>query len=274
MRKLLLFLLVLVQTVAFAAVGESDFPPLPNPPKLVTDYTNTLSEEEKGLLEQKLVAYDDSTSVQLAVVIMASVGAYEISDYAFKLAQQWGIGNKKTNNGALLLVALTDRKMFIATGYGMEGVMPDALCKRIVEEDIKPFFKNAQYYEGIDKGTDQMMALAKGDYKASAPSRTRGRVQGVPWFAILIFIFVFIMVFLVKIRSVKKYALLNNIPFLVAWQLLNAAANRNSGKWGNFNSGSGGFGGWSGGGGSSSSGGGFGGFGGGSFGGGGAGGSW
>ena len=262
-RIVLLFLFVFVSTITLAV----DFPKRPDPPRLVNDFTNTLSPNEIQQLEQKLVAFNDTTSTQIAVVILKSLDGYPASEYAFQLAQEWGIGQQKTNNGALLLISMGDRSMFIATGYGLEGVMPDALCKRIIENDIKPYFKEQQYYQGINVGTNQMIALVKGEYKASAPKKKGGQF---PAFIIILIFFVIIIV--MKVMGVRRYSSLNNIPFWAAWALINAAGARSRGRWNDFNGGSGGFGGFGGGG--SSGGGGFGGFGGGSFGGGGAGGSW
>jgi uncharacterized protein len=239
-------------------------PPKPEPPRLVNDFTNTLSDLEADQLENKLVAFNDSTSTQIAVVIIRTLDGYPISDYAFQLGEAWGIGQARNNNGALLLIAMEDRELFIATGYGLEGALPDARAKRIVENDIKPFFKQEQYYAGINKGTDQMIAAVKGEYKE--PVQRKSKERGLPLFAIIIIFFV--IMFLSRIFGAKQHARVNNIPFWTAWMLLNAArrkSNSGGGGWGG-----GGFGGFGGGGG----GGGFGGFGGGSFGGGGAGGKW
>ncbi len=265
--KKLLFLLYIIAIPAFAI----EFPEKPNPPRLVNDFAGLLSANEDRQLENKLVAFNDSTSIQIAVITITTLDGYDISDYAFKLAQQWGIGQKGSSNGVLLLISKEERKMFIATGYGMEGIMPDVICSRIIRDDITPDFKRQQYFEGIDKGTTQMMLLAKGEYKGT------GSKKGQKEFPLIGFGVVFLVIFLVivsRVRSTRSYALLNNVPFWVAWQLLNAAASRQKGQWNDFNRGGGFFGGGGFGGGGSSGGGGFGGFGGGSFGGGGAGGSW
>src|SRR5204863_6551077 len=139
----------------------SDFPPRAS--TLVSDFTNTLSAEEKNSLEQKLVAFNDSTSTQIAVVVMGSVGGYDISDYAVQLFNQWKIGQEKKNNGVLIFVAKDDRKVWITTGYGLEGVLPDVLCKRIIEQDIVPNFKSENYYDGLDRTTSSIMSIVKGE---------------------------------------------------------------------------------------------------------------
>ncbi len=255
-----LLLLLMLPLSGFA----QEFPEKPVPPRLVNDFTKTLSPQELGALESKLVAYNDSTSTQIAIVMISSLGGYPVDDYSFQLAEKWGIGQKGKDNGVLVFVAKDDRKIFIATGYGMEGVMPDGLVKRIIESDIKPYFKNGDYYGGLDNGTNSMFRLAAGEYKAESRS-SKGKSQ-IPFF--VIFLFIMILIFSLKVRKVQKYAIVNNISFWAAWMLLNQAQRTHHGTWGGFSGGGGSS--WGGGG----SGGGFGGFGGGSFGGGGAGGSW
>jgi len=237
-----------------------DFPPQSK--NIVTDYTNTLSSGEKDALEQKLTAFNDSTSSQVAIVILGSVGNYDIADYSVQLYNRWGIGQKEKNNGVLILVAKEDRKVWITTGYGMEGVFPDALAKRVVNNHLLPNFKEGNYYEGLDEAVNAIISIVKGEYTAD---KTKHKKEKVPWFGILLAIFILFVVVISRIGSARNYARRNNLGFWAAWALMNAAMNRNRGRgsWGGFSSGSGGFGG-----------GGFGGFGGGMSGGGGAGGSW
>ncbi len=251
-------LIFLLSAFSFGSRAD-DFPERSS--TIVTDYTNTLSSQEQQSLERKLVVFNDSTSSQVAVVIMGSVGNYDISEYAIQLYNKWGIGQKEKNNGVLILVSKEDRKVFITTGYGMEGVLPDALCKRIVNNDMLPNFKAGNYYGGIDAAVNSIMSIVKGEY--TADDYMKGKKEKVPWFGIFLAIIIFIIVVISKIGSTKKYASRNNLGFWAAWALMNAAMSRGSGSWGGFSGGSGGFGG-----------GGFGGFGGGSSGGGGAGGSW
>ncbi len=264
MRKLIPFFLLFL-TILPAVTQAQEFPAKST--TLVSDYTNTLTQEQKNALENKLVAFNDSTSTQIAIVILSTLDGYPIDEYARRLAEEWGIGQKNKNNGALILAALKDRKITIQIGYGLEAVIPDALAKRIIEKDIKPFFKEGAYYEGLDKGTSTMISLAKGEFKADAYMKTTEKP--FPSFIIFIILGIILIVFFSKYRAVKSYSTLNHISFWAAWALLNAAINSHSGRWSDFSSGSGGFGG-----GGSSGGGGFSGFGGGSFGGGGASGSW
>lgn len=263
MSKLYTILLFFV-TLAPAIIQAQEFPARAT--TLVTDYTNTLTEEQKNALENKLIAFNDSTSTQIAIVVLSTLDGYPIDDYARRLAEEWGIGQKNKNNGALILVALKDRKVTIQVGYGLEPVIPDALAKRIIEKDIKPYFKENAYYEGLDKATSTMISLAKGEFKAD--QYMQKKEKPFPSFIVLIILGIIFIVFFSKYRAVKSYSTLNHISFWAAWALLNAASNRHRGRWGDFSSGSGGFGG------GGSGGGGFSGFGGGSFGGGGASGNW
>jgi uncharacterized protein len=243
-----------------------DFPPAPNPPRLVNDFTQTLSSSEIAQLESKLVAYNDSTSTQIAIVILKSVGQYDISDYAFQLGEKWGIGRSQ-DNGILILAAMEDRDVFIATGYGMEGAVPDALAKRIVSSLIIPNFKTQEYYKGFDQATDMIFKLASGEYTAEDVQENGN--SGGALFILVIFIFFFVILPLIRNRNDNNNHMggkSGGVDLLTTIMLGSLLGRRNGGKFGDFSSGSGSFGGGGGGG--------FGGFGGGSFGGGGAGGSW
>ncbi len=259
------FLGLLLSVVAVA----QDFPAVPN--RLVTDYTNTLSSGQQMELEQKLLGFEDSTSIQIAVVVMNSTGDYDIADYGDRLAKQWGIGNKKYDNGILFLVALGDRAVTIRTGYGLEGAVPDVIAYRIIENEVKPAFRQGNYFSGIDNGVNAIISYSKGEYKADPKDSysTEGG-GGIP--IIFIIIIIFVVLALISRGGGGKNGggrVMNGrgSSDLFWWTLLNSL-----GRGGNDDDrfGGGGFGGGFGGGG----GGGFGGFGGGGFGGGGASGRW
>ncbi len=235
---------------------------------LVTDYTGTLSADQKQSLENKLVAFNDSTSTQIAVVILKSVGEYDIAEYATKLGRNWGIGQKGKNNGILLLVAVGDRKVTIQTGYGAEGAVPDITTHEIIENDITPNFKQGNYYGGIDAATNSLIKYMKGEYKA--PAKAQQVSNGGGGSALIIIIIVVVVIILIRRGGGGGGSQViggrgGASPFW--WFLLGNALG------GGGRSSGGGFGGF-GGGGDSDGGGGFGGFGGGSFGGGGSSGSW
>lgn len=262
-RLLSIFTLLLLTAFTFAQSTfnpESLLTPRTGKQELVNDFTNTLTADQKQALENKLVAFDDSTSTQIAVVIIPSLNGNDVSDYNVKLGRAWGVGGKEFSNGVVLLIAKGDRKLNIATGYGVEGALPDITARHIIDEVIVPNFKGNDYYRGIDEGTDAIMQAVKGEYKAPEGYGNRKGAGGI---GRIIFIISIIIIFL-AISSGKGGgggSFMSRRGF-AAWTI----ANMLSGGGGR------GGGGWSGGGGSS--GGGFGGFGGGSFGGGGASGSW
>lgn len=260
-----IFLLFLLFS-SFFSFAQGDFPEPSNPPRLVNDFSNTLSEAERTTLERKLVAYDDSTSTQISVVLIRSVGSYDISDYAFQLGEKWGIGRQGKDNGLLILAAMDDRKVFMATGYGLEGAVPDVVANRIVDNVIVPAFKAEAYYEGLNQATDMVMKLAAGEYDAEDVARQGNNVGAIVF--ILFFVFLFIILPLIKNRKDNDNHMGGKGGGIDLFTTMMLANMLGGGRRG------GGFGGGGFGGGGGFSGGGFGGFGGGSFGGGGAGGSW
>lgn len=170
MKKLFLVLLIGLFG-ATVILRAQDIPAAPNPPRLVNDYTQTLTADQANAIEKKLVAFDDSTSTQIAVVIINGLDGYDINDYALKLGRKWGIGGKENNNGVVLLIAVQDRKINISTGYGVEGALPDITAKHIIDEVIKPNFKGKDYYRGIDEGTNAIIKAVKGEYKIAKKKR-------------------------------------------------------------------------------------------------------
>jgi len=239
---------------------------------LVTDFTNTLSASDKAQLERKLVAFNDSTSTQIAVVIMQSTGDYDINQYGAAILRKWGIGSKEKNNGILVLVAIKDRKMSIQTGYGAEGPLPDIVTQQIIQNDMKPRFKKEDYYGGLDAATDDIMKFMKGEYKADAKN-VKGKGDGAPiGFIVIIVIVVLIIIFRKRGggggggRIIGSRGGASPFWWFLAGNLLGGGGRSSGSDWGGFSGGGGGFGGGGGGG--------FGGFGGGSGGGGGSSGSW
>ena len=188
-------LLLLLTLLASLSTAAQNLPARPNPPRLVNDLAHLLKPAEADALERKLVAYDDSTSSQIAVVTVANLDGDDIADYAQKLYEAWGIGRKGKNNGILVLVAQQEHQARIQTGYGLEGAVPDALAKRIISNTLVPAFRQNQYYAGLNKGTDELIALAKGEYQANpADARPQGRRNGsgsgFPFWAIIILLVV------------------------------------------------------------------------------------
>jgi uncharacterized protein len=230
----------------------------PNPATLVTDVAGVLTPEQKQALENKLVAIDDSSSNQIAVVIIPSLDGYPKEEYATKLFRDWGIGGKK-NNGILLLVAINDREIKIEVGYGLEGAIPDITAINIIDNFIKPAFRAGNYYEGIDQATDNIAKAAVGEYKEARPKKSRSKSKGSGGLFLIILIIIFVIL---KGGRGGGGSNIGGGGFSdVATGMLLGSLLGGGGRGG---------GGW----GDSGGGGGFGGFGGGSSGGGGAGGSW
>ena len=261
MKRLLLPIFLFLAFLASAQI-EKAIPDAPNPPRLVVDLTGTLTADQRSALEAKLVAYDDSTSNQIAVVIVPTTGDYDIAEFSFALGRKWGVGNKEFNNGVVFLIAKNDRKVFIAPGYGLEGAIPDIIAKQIIENIVVPNFKGNDFYGGINAGTDALIQAAEGEYKAPAGYGDRGKQKRIPLLGVIIAIIIFWIIFS-KIGGGGGGG-----SFMSRRGYRNF---RGPSVWWFPTGGGGGGGGFGGGGGG---GGGFGGFGGGGFGGGGAGGSW
>lgn len=249
---LLLGLLLILLT--FDTTLKGQLPSPPNPPHLVNDYTGTLTAHQVDILEHKLVAYNDSTSTQILVLLIDDLQGYSIEQYATEIGHSWGVGQKGKNNGAVILVKPkkgNERgQVNISPGYGMEEFVTDATAKRIIEKEMIPSFKEDDYYTGIDNAVNVIMDLCSG--KFSQDEYTNG--DGFPlWFIILIIIAIIIILNKFSDNNGQSYT---GGGHRTIWIPM------------------GGFGGGSFGGGGGFSGGGFGGFGGGGFGGGGASGSW
>ena len=250
--------LLLLLLLPLGAAWAQQFPPRPSPARLVNDLAGMLSAAEVAQLEAKLVAYDDSTSTQIAIVTVPTLQGYDVADYGQKIAQAWGVGQKGQNNGLLVLVAKQERKSHIATGYGTEDRVTDYNARLILETRLKPAFRDARYYDGLDATTTAIMQVMNGSFKAPANyNNRRGRGDG---------------------GGSGSLILIVAVVFVVIWLISRRGGGGGRGGFGGSRGGffppiilGGGGGSWGGG---SGGGGGFGGFGGGSFGGGGASGDW
>jgi len=262
MKKLALIIGLLFSI--WAVAQNNGIPNPPNPPRLVNDFANILPDFQEAELERKLRAYDDSTSNQIAIVIVEDLGGYDANQYATELGQKWGVGGQaKFDNGIVILVSTGggqgNRDAFIAVGYGLEGAIPDITAGHITDQFLIPNLVSGNYYQAFDQATTAIMQAAAGEYRAPTGYRKRGR-SGNPGIGRLVFAL---------------------IIFFVIFSMFGGGNNRGGGytsrrgfrgfggpmifPTGGFGGGGGGFGG---------GGGGFGGFGGGGFGGGGAGGRW
>ena len=249
-RYLGLFFLIL------SNVAQAGIPARPEVQHLVNDFAQILPNNEEEILEQRLIEYDTATSTQISIITVSSLEGQDISAVAYDIGEQWGIGRKDKNNGILILIAPNERKVFIATGYGIESILSDALCRRIIEQNLKPFFKENQYIKGINNGVDIIQQHLSGEFASTKKN------ENAPPLLFILFLIGLFIVFIIIISISKKNG------YTYSGRGINHTATNTIGMLllgRGFGGGSsfGGFGGGS-----------FGGFGGGSFGGGGAGGSW
>ncbi len=260
MKRLAVWFLLMICSVQLTFA--SAVPDKPSKETSLYDKAQLMSQAEQHALEQKLIRYSDSTSTQIVIVTLETIGGDEIANYGVNLAQKWGIGQKGKDNGVLILVAKNERKVTIQTGYGVEHLLTDALCSRIIRNDITPNFKAGNFYGGLNQATDQIFLILTGEYQAEPQNKKDSRAKNTA--------LVFVVVFLVLLYIISKKnngkgggrgGRRSHNPLLDAMILgsMGRSAYGRSGGFGGGSFGSGGFGG---------------GFGGGGFGGGGASGGW
>jgi uncharacterized protein len=237
----------------------------PAPPQYFNDYAHVVSAGTAARLNRTLEDFERQTSSQILVAIYPRMQSdSSIEDYTVRVAQSWRVGRQGTNNGAVLFVFIQDRKMFLQVGYGLEGALPDATAKQIIDNEITPRFRRGDFDGGLSAGVNAILAATRGEYKGSGRTVAEGGRSGGAGVVVLIVFALIVLIVLGRLMSGLRGAMYGRRGYYSSW-----------GGWGSgggFSGGSWGGGGWGGGGG----GGGGGGFsgGGGSFGGGGAGGSW
>ncbi|WP_255356452.1 YgcG family protein [Weeksella sp. HMSC059D05] len=227
------------------------------PKRIVNDYGRIFDPMQLQALENKLVHFDDSTSTQIAIVTFRELKGYPIELLASEIGDKWGVGQKDKDNGIVVLISDLDRKVTIRTGYGAQIHIPPTIANNIIQKDMLPYFRNGDYYQGVDKGIDSMQRALKGKYKNE---KTPENDQLGFWEIFFIFLIVIILLSIFSRgnnsggnRTRRRRSLFDDVV------IMNTGSTIFRGGGGSFGSGSGG---------------GFGGFGGGSFGGGGASGSW
>jgi uncharacterized protein len=226
------------------------------PARYFNDYANVVSAATSERLNKTLEDFEKTSSSQIVVAVFPKMQSdSSIEDYTFRVKETWKVGQKGKNNGAVLFVFIQDRKMFLQVGYGLEGALPDALCKQIIEYEIKPRFKTGDYDGGLTAGVAAILAATKGEYRGTGRTVAEGHGNGSGIIFLVLFGFVFLMIIFTAIRRAGR-----TIYHGGGWST--------GSGWSGWSSGSSGGGGFSSGGGGGFSGGG------GSGGGGGAGGSW
>ena len=170
---------------SFIAGAQISVPPLTG---RVTDQTATLSAEQKSALEQTLQAFEERKGSQLAILVVPTTAPEAIEQYALRVADQWKIGRKKIDDGAILVVAKTDRALRIEVGYGLEGALNDATSKRIISEIITPRFKQEDFYGGITAGVDQIIRVIDGEPLPEPKAKPVGGIADIQQYIPVIFI--------------------------------------------------------------------------------------
>jgi uncharacterized protein len=137
----------------------------------VNDLAGLIPSERARLLEQGLARFEQETGHQIAVLTILSLEGDSLEDFSIRVADSWKIGQKGFDNGAILLIVRDDRKLRIEVGYGLEGVLPDAIASRIIREVIVPHFRANDYARGIEAGVDALFTVARGEKLPAIPSR-------------------------------------------------------------------------------------------------------
>lgn len=154
----------------------------------VTDQTATLSAEQKAALEQTLQMFETKKGSQIAVLLIPSSGSETIEQYALRVAEQWKLGRKNVDDGAILVVAKNDRALRIEVGYGLEGALNDATSKRIISEIILPRFKQGDFAGGITAGIDQIIRVIDGEPLPAPTGKPAGDTTGMQQYIPVLFI--------------------------------------------------------------------------------------
>ena len=246
MKKTLSILLLLL--VAFTSINGQDCLLDQKPVQdLVQDYAGILSDAEEQRLRHALQIFEDSTSTQIVVVTVTDLCGFDKAEFSYNLFTKLGIGASGKNNGVLIMLKpkkLGGRgEVFIETGYGMEGVLPDAIAKRIVENEMVPDFKQKDYFRGVAKAATTVMEITAGEYSADEYAKGGGAKSILPFLGVL-----FIFIIMIKKGSqTRQYASTNNLGFWAALSLMNASSRSHGGSFNDFGSGGGSFGGFGGG---------------------------
>jgi len=177
---------------AGARVSAADEPLPPLPARHFNDYVGVVEAKAAAELDQRLAQFERDTSNQLVVAVFKKLETQSsVADYTWRIAHAWKVGQKDKANGAVLFVFTDDRKMFIQVGYGLEGALPDAICKRIIDETLKPAFRRGDFTGGLRAGVDAMIAATKGEYKGTGQTQAERRRKSsggdIPWIPFLFF---------------------------------------------------------------------------------------
>ncbi len=192
----------------------------------VIDQTSTLTSQQKAALEQTLTAFEARKGSQLAVLMVASSAPEEIEQYALRVAEQWKLGRKKVDDGAILVVAKNDRAMRIEVGYGLEGALSDLTSKRIISETILPRFKTQDFYGGITAGVEQVIRVVDGEPLPVPNGLTSQGIGDVQQYAPVLFILALVVggVLRAKLGKVPGSLVTGGVVAVIAWFVIGAVS--------------------------------------------------
>lgn len=259
MKKLLIVIIYFTTACLTYAIPEK-----PVPVRYINDFANVLNKSQINHLEQKVQQFEARSSTQIVVVTVNDLEGMDANSYAFEIGDKWKIGKKGFDNGIVILFKpktnISKGEVSIQVGYGLEPVIPDAIAKRIIENEMIPNFKKGDIYTGINKAIDVLIGLSLKEFTAKEyKSKTQKEERPGSVFGFILMVLIFLSIFGRTRRIGRSSMGRSNVPFWILLSMLGSGRG-NTGGFGNFSSGGGSFGG--------------GGFGGGSFGGGGASGSW
>jgi uncharacterized protein len=180
-----------------AALRANDIPPKPS--QYFNDYAHVVDAGTAQELNNQLEDFERQTSNQIIVAVYPKMQTDDaLDDYCYRVAQAWGVGQKKLSNGAVLFVFVQDHKSNIQTGYGLEGALPDITCVRILDDEMAPHFKQGDYAGGFRAAINAMIAATKGEYKGTGRTVADQSDQGEPSDATIIFYIILLIVFLLS----------------------------------------------------------------------------
>ena len=185
--------IILLAALLFPLMVSAQLPIPDLAGKRIHDEANILSPGFEQQLEQQLKAHEDTTSNQIAILIIPSLQNVPIEDFSFQVAEKWKLGSADNDNGALLMIAVEDRKMRIEVGEGLEGALPDAICNQIIRNEIAPHFRENDYDAGIEAGVIAMLQAIAGEYQAEPSSSRRGGKGGSLWGTLIIIIIILLI---------------------------------------------------------------------------------
>lgn len=190
MKRILLTLNILLLAIGAAFAQQLAVPAQDG--HFIHDNAGVLSQQDKAMLEYLVKAEDDSTSNQIAVLIIPSLEGDDIDSYSLRVAKEWKLGNEKKDNGILWLIAIKERRMRIEVGRGLEGVLTDAQSSRIDRNRVAPYFRQGDYSTGVKEGVVAIIQTIKGEYVNDQPVRKQRGKKPFSWVSLIVLLIIII----------------------------------------------------------------------------------